>query len=837
LHGVRDDLPSGTVTFLFTDVEGSTRLLHRLGAGGYADALAEHRRVIREACDREGGVEVDTQGDAFFFAFPTAAGAASAAAAICDALASGSIQVRVGVHTGAPLLTDEGYVGEDVHRAARVAAAGHGGQVLVSASTRALLEGVELRDLGEHRFKDLAAAERVYQLGTEVFPPLSSLYRTNLPVPATGFLGRERELAEVVELLARDDVRLLTLVGPGGTGKTRLAVQAAAENADLFPEGVWWVPLAPLRDSAVVLAKLAEALELRDEGELPVEDNLLRALAGSRRLVLLDSAEHLLPDIADSVALLREIEGPTLLVTSRERLQLQGEQVYPVPPLAPEDGVQLLAARARALDPSFVSDGVVSELCERLENLPLAIELAAARTQLFSPRQLLDRLGQRLDLLKGGRDADPRHRTLRATITWSYELLDEEEQRLLTRLSVFAGGCTYEAAEKVGGATPDALQSLLDKSLIKRRDTEAGPRYWMLETIREYADEQLESLGGADGARDGHAEYFAALADRTDAEIAHGHWTPELVNRMGPELDNLRTALALAIESGSPELQLRLALGLAQACANEGRASEPRAALEDALQVAPSASADLRARALTALAWTAVNQNDLDLAEDAAAAALDLVRGQGNELRLAVALNLLGSVRASRGDNEAGQRLLSQAAGLLHDRHPLAVGVDINLGFAALGRRDFDRAVELFEQARATASQLGLPAETVALSNLGLAALLAGRPDEATTYYRDALLAAQGFGHSDHVCYALEGLAESWIARGHALTDAVRLFGVAAAARAELGTSPYGAELEVYENSIIAAQQKLGEKRYSHAMTEGKQLTLDAAISLALSIT
>jgi predicted ATPase len=834
---VRLDLPSGTVTFLFTDVVGSTRLLHKLGAGAYAEALAEHRRVIREACDREGGVEVDTQGDAFFFAFPTAPGAISAAAAMRDALASGTIQVRVGLHTGVPLLTDEGYVGEDVHRAARIAAAGHGGQVLVSASTRALVEGVEVRDLGEHRFKDLAAAERVYQLGTAVFPPLKSLYRTNLPAPATGFLGRESELAEVVELLARDDVRLLTLVGPGGTGKTRLAVQAAAESADLFPDGVWWVPLAPLRDSAVVLARLADALELKDEGELPVEDKLVPALAGRRRLVLLDNAEHLLPEIAGSVSLLREIEGPTLLVTSRERLQLQGEQVYPVPPLTPNDGVQLFAARARALDPSFVGGGVISELCERLENLPLALELAAARTQLFSLRQLLDRLGQRLDLLKGGRDADPRQRTLRATITWSYELLDEEEQRLYARLSVFAGGCTYEAAEKVGGATPDALQSLLDKSLIRRRDTEAGPRFWMLETIREYAEEQLGSLGGAEGTRDSHAEYFAALADRMDTEVVQGRITPELVKRMGLELDNLRTALALASESGPPELQLRLALGLAQACEEEGRASEPRAALEDALQAAPTASADLRARALLALAWTALSQNDLDLAEDAASAALELVRGQGNDFRLAVALILLGGVRATKGDSEAGQRLLFEAAGLLDDRHPFAVAVDINLGLAALGSRDFNRAIELLQQARATASQLGLPAEPVVLGNLGLAALLAGNPDEATTYYRDALRAAHGIGHADQVCYALEGLAESWIARGHALTDAVRLFGVAAAARAELGTSPYGTELELYENSIIAAQERLGKKRYSNAITEGKQLTLDDAIALALSLT
>jgi hypothetical protein len=357
----------------------------------------------------------------------------------------------------------------------------------------------------------------------------------------------------------------------------------------------------------------------------------------------------------------------------------------------------------------------------------------------------------------------------------------------------------------------------------------------MLETIREYAEEQLGSLGGADGTRDSHAEYFAALADRTDTEVMQGHITPELMKRMEPELDNIRTALALARENGPPELQLRLALGLAQACEDEGRASEPRAALEDALQVAPTASAELRARALGALAWTALTQNDLDLAEDAASATLELVQGQGNEPRLAMALNLLGYVRSIKGDNEAGQRLLSQAAGLLHDRrHPLAVGVDVNLGLAALGSRDFNRAVELFQRARATASQLGLPAEAVVLGNLGLAALLAGKPDEATTYYRDALLAAHG--QADHVCYALEGLAESWIARGHAWTDAVRLFGAAAAARAELGTSPYGLELELYENSIIAAQQKLGEKRYSNAITEGKQLTLDDAIALALSL-
>jgi class 3 adenylate cyclase len=280
----RAELPTGTVTFLFTDVEGSTRVLHDLGADVYAAALAEHRRTVREACSRHGGVEVDTQGDAFFVAFPTAPGALAAAAEITGALAEGPILVRAGLHTGTPLVTDEGYVGADVHRAARIAAAGHGGQVLVSTATAALLDDGGLRDLGEHRFKDLSAAERVYQLGEGEFPALKSLYRTNLPVPATPFLGRERELAEVTELLASREVRLLSLTGPGGTGKTRLALQAAAEVTEEYADGVWWVPLASLRDPAFVLSAVAKAVDVKEPPGMTVTDALVSALAGKSAL-------------------------------------------------------------------------------------------------------------------------------------------------------------------------------------------------------------------------------------------------------------------------------------------------------------------------------------------------------------------------------------------------------------------------------------------------------------------------------------------------------------------------------------------------------------------------
>ena len=470
---MRGDLPAGTVTFLFTDVEGSTRLLDDLGSEDYAAALAEHRRIVREVCAREGGVEVDTQGDAFFVAFPTAPGAIAAARAVVDGLGSGPVRVRIGVHTGTPLLTDEGYVGPDVHRAARIAASGHGDQVLVSSATRALLDGDSLRDLGEHRFKDLAAAERVYQLGDREFPPLRSLYRTNLPVPATPFLGRERELGEVVELLARDDVRLLTMTGPGGTGKTRLALQAAAEASGEFPDGVWWVGLAPLRDARLLVTSLAQVLMVEERADSDLAELVVAQLAGKRALVLVDNVEHLLPEVATEIARLRDAASPTILVTSRERLQLQGEHVYPVPTLADDDGIELFLVRARALASGVEPSDAIGELCSRLDNLPLALELAAARTVVFPPEQLLARLSERLDLLKAGRDADPRQQTLRATIEWSYDLLEPAEQRVFRGLSVFAGGCTYDAAEFVCGADPDVIQALLDKSLLRRNEGDA----------------------------------------------------------------------------------------------------------------------------------------------------------------------------------------------------------------------------------------------------------------------------------------------------------------------------------------------------------------------------
>ena len=367
---MRQDLPRGTVTFVFTDIEGSTALLDELGSDGYGELLSRHHRVCREAWAAHGGVEVDTAGDAFFVAFPTASTALDAAADAQLAMAELGLRVRMGVHTGEVSVNETGYVSLEVHRAARIAAAAHGGQVVVSRSTAALVGTNGLVDLGKHRFKDLAAPERVYQLGDADFPRLKSLYLSNLPVPATPFLGRERELADVVALLRDDTVRLLTLSGPGGTGKTRLALQSAAEAADGFAGGVWWVPLAPVRDSSLALPTIAEALEVRERPGRSLADDVRSALAGKKLLVLLDNAEHLLPELADDVARLADIDGLKLLVTSRERLQLQPEHLFDVPPLAAEDAVELFLARARALDARVERSTEVEELCRRLEELP-----------------------------------------------------------------------------------------------------------------------------------------------------------------------------------------------------------------------------------------------------------------------------------------------------------------------------------------------------------------------------------------------------------------------------------------------------------------------------------
>ena len=505
---VRADLPTGTVTFLFTDIEGSTRLLHALGPAGYAEALAEHRRLLREALAAHGGVEVDTQGDAFFVAFPTATGAIDAAREAQAALEPGPIRVRMGIHTGSPTVTAEGYVGVDVHRGARVAALAHGRQVLLTEATATLLDN-ELTDLGRHRLKDFDRPVRLLQVGSETFPALRSPGAVSLPTPATRFLGREHELHDAVTLVFQQDPAILTVLGPGGTGKTRFALELARLLSEDAEGGTLFVPLAALRDATLVLPSIAEALGVESS-----EPTAIAARVGEKRThLLLDNLEQLLPDAARPLAALADA-APSLrlLVTSREALQVAAESRFDLPPLAAEEAVGLFLTRARAVRPDVERTPAVETLCERLDRLPLAIELAAARTRLLAPEALLERLSARLDL-PAPRDADPRHATLRATIEWSHDLLAPDEQRLFARLAAFRGGCTLEAAEQIVDADVDTLASLLDKSLVRRRtDADGSERYWMLETIHELAAERLAEQPDGERILRRHADWVLEIA-------------------------------------------------------------------------------------------------------------------------------------------------------------------------------------------------------------------------------------------------------------------------------------------------------------------------------------
>jgi predicted ATPase/class 3 adenylate cyclase len=623
---VRTDLPSGTVTFLFTDVAGSTKLLHEHG-DEYGDLLAAHRAVVRAALARHSGVEVDTQGDAFFAAFARASDAVSAADEIRAGLGDGPVRVRIGIHTGEPLVTQEGYVGLDVHRAARIAAAAHGGQIVLSRATRDLLgSDRELRDLGEHRLKDLVEAERLFQLGDLEFPPLRTLDATNLPVAASPLLGREQELAELGELL--ESRRLVTITGPGGMGKTQLALQVAAELVGKVSDGVFWVALAPLSDPALVSAEIAQAIGAPDD---------LGGFLHDRELVLLlDNFEHLLSAAATVSDLLATAAGLRVLATSRAPLRISGEVEYPLDPLDSTDAVALFVERARAVGRNIEPDATVEAVCTRLDNLPLAIELAAARTRLLAPAALLARLDRALPLLTdGSRDAPERQRTLRATIEWSYDLLDDEGRRLLARLAVFAGSFPVAAAESVCDANVSELSSLVGLSLLKRTGDE---RLLMLETIREYALERLAESGEEETFRTRHAEEFARLAE-TGYEL-RGEAEAEWSTRLDRDHDDLRAALEWLAKT-NPDAALELAGALGWFWFTRGYLAEGDARLRSAL-TASNANGEARARALTASGSLAARIGMVDDGRVRLENAVNRWRELGTREETAAALEALG---------------------------------------------------------------------------------------------------------------------------------------------------------------------------------------------------
>ena len=527
--------------------------------------------MLRGAFETHGGAEVRTEGDSFFVVFARAGAAVAAVVAGQRALATGrwpegcEVRVRMGVHTGEAELREGDYTGLDVHRAARICAAAHGGQILVSSATRELVAGelgdaVALRDLGAYWLKDLDRPEHLYQLVIDGlnadFPPLSSppaapspRSRVGLPVPATAFVGRARELSELLSLLRRDDTRLLTLTGAGGSGKTRLALRVAEAIGADYGDGSWFVGFGDVTDPELIALTICDTLGLTEPPDLAPVARLEQWLRERSVLLVLDNLEQLGAGTAVLGELLAACPGLALLVTSREPLHLAGEHQYDVPVLANTEAIELFIARSQAVAPRLrVDPALAAKICERLDCLPLAIELAAARTKALSPDQILARLDRRLPLLSGGpRDAPQRHRTLKATIDWSYELLSEEERRLFARLAVFAGGCTFAAAQAVCQADLDTLQALVDRSLV-RSD---GERYWMLQILREYALERLGRAGESNELRRRHHEWFAGLLDAEAFDVHN--LDPEYIARRTrssahqQERENINSALAWAL--------------------------------------------------------------------------------------------------------------------------------------------------------------------------------------------------------------------------------------------------------------------------------------------------
>jgi predicted ATPase/class 3 adenylate cyclase len=812
-------LPAGTVTFLFTDVEGSTRLLHEHGPA-YADLLAEHRRALREAFARHSGVEVDTQGDAFFVVFARAADAVAAAADAREALAAGPIRVRMGLHTGEPLVTDEGYVGIDVHRAARIAGAAHGGQIVLSGTKRGLVGDVAVRDLGEHRLKDLTGAERLFQLGDGDFPPLRTLDATNLPVVSIPLVGRTQELEELVTLVS-NGTRLLTLTGPGGTGKTRLALQVAAELVGTLRDGVFWVPLAGLADPELVSSEIAHTIG--------APDDLAAFLRGKDLLLLLDSFEHLL-DAAPAVSsALASAAGLRILVTSRTPLRISAEREYRLEPLPAADASTLFVERAREVGREVVRDDTIDAICRRLDGLPLAIELAAARTKLLAPERLLERLESALPLLtSGARDAPERQRTLRATIEWSYDLLDDANRDLFARLAVFHGTYPIAAAEEVCGADLDGLAALVDASLLK---PVGDDRLLMLETIREYAAEKLEASGEADGLRERHAWFFAALAEeayahRFDAEV-------EASARLDADHDDLRTGLDW-LEANDPDRALELAGALGWYWLSRGLLAEGCGRFTGALE-ASEATGRVRARALTASGALLARHGDVSGGRTQVEDAIAFWRELGDTDELAAALDVLGWLLIYDAGNDTGaldafeqslelRRQLGDSAGEIR----ALVGVAQVL--VALGESERAEAMsrDLLDMAR------GDPrTEHYGFHFLADCALIRGDTEEAEQRYRESLRAALPLGDVIETGFEVEGVAMAAAGNGDA-ERALRLAGAVDALHESLGVSISIAFWDRFrERYLSPAREQLGADADA-VWAEGRALAFDDAVTMAL---
>ena len=779
----------GALTFLFSDIEGSTRRWEADETTMRA-ALELHDGLVVDAVTSTSGDIFKHTGDGVAAVFSDAADALSCATRIHRVMAGAEwpgdpLRVRIGVHSGRATERDGDWFGPTVSRTARIMDAAHGGQTVVSEATAALArtglpDGLTLTDLGEHRFKDLGERQRVHQLDVagaeESFEPIRSLeaYKTNLPGHLTSFVGRHREVAEVLDTVRIS--RLTTLTGVGGVGKTRLALQVAADGIDLFPDGAWLVELASVADSALIMREISRVVGVREEAARPLREVLIEHLDGKELLLVLDNCEHVIDEtakIADD--LLRSVPGLTILATSREGLGIGGERLWRVPSLTGDEmvaAVELFEERGRLVRPDFVVDEstreAVTQICRRLDGIPLAIELATARLKVFTPQQIADRLDDRFRLLTGGsRTALPRQRTLQATMDWSYDLLTEHERAMLRALSVFYGGFTFEAAERVavGDLIPDLevmdlLTRLVESSLVLVDESGQQARYRLLETVRQYALDRLVEEGEADTARLHHAEHFAEWSSTLEEDLLGGE-SQVLLARCDTEHDNVRAALTWALEADRGHLAVALASGFGRYWFFRGHIDEGHDWTSRALRIAPEAPSIELVNTITWAATFSLHQTDVGTARRLAERGMEVASALGSTEWVARTQVVFGNLELTFGDLREAIRLYeevvawAEAAGSRYVSVPL-----VNIGMAATWMADLDLAERTVARLRETVP--GDPEmEGWALVVEGWIAEFSGTGESARVAFERALEHVRAAGQRVLEAWALVGLAEA----------------------------------------------------------------------------
>jgi predicted ATPase/class 3 adenylate cyclase len=858
-------LPTGTVTFTFTDVEGSTTLVQRLGDQAFTEVLERHNQIIRSVLEETSGIEVATEGDSFFTVHTDASQAVEAAVAIQRSLGAEpwpggeNVRVRIGLHTGNAMLGGANYVGIDVHRASRISSAAHGGQIVMSATTAeavsgSLASGTDLEELGHYRLKDLPASELIYQLTVEGmdagFPPLragEALIR--LPASLTGFVGREQEMTTAAGLL--DEGRLVTLTGPGGAGKTRLSMEVAREFEHSFADGGYFVPLATVRDPDLIAIEILDVMGMKVAGGSDPADQLETYLRDKHMLLILDNFEQILEGANLVAKLLAEAPRLKALVTSRAPLRIRGEREIPVPPLpAPYNGsirvanasdwpaITLFADRARDVRPGFEIDddnvATISAITSRIDGLPLAIELAASRMRALTPEIILDRLDNKM-LKVSGSDLPARQQTISLTIDWSYELLDETTRRLFERSSVFRGSFGFTEAEQICDADDldvlDGLVTLAENSLLLSEPDAAEPRFRMLTVIREYAEEALAANGNDAVIIARHARVYLNMAEQAAAEILTSKQAMWL-ERLTIEHDNMRIALDRAIERGDAEVAQGLVGALWRFWQIRGHLREGENHAEAALAL-QGAEPLTRASALTALGGILYWIGTWDRSFEMYAEALELSQEFGTDLEIAEAMYNASYAAQDMSEADAKKTEMQNTLEMFRRlANQNGVGRAYwGLGTIASQMGAFEEALEHFESAAEELAGADSPFDLGWTHFMTARALMAGeRADEAGEHLVTALSIFAEVSDMSALVLIFDALATTWFNNGHT-SSAAQLFGASTRIR-EIGGSnlrdtPFNRNPDLYALTTSHDEKVLG------AYEEGYFLDLDQAIALA----